>query len=332
MTQRIHPIGISAHLDKLNTSDCDTQLNLMQTAGIHWVRVEFNWSNLENTQTVFTWSVYDHIVTGILARGMQCIGLLTQYNAPEWARGLGTQFNTIPTPSLYASWAASVAAHYAGQVAIWEVGNEPNVDLFWNNANDPVGYTALLQAAYPAIKAADSTCSVMSAGLANLGAQGATYCQTMYQNGAHGYMDYIGYHPYSQPNSPDYIFPGGTCFSNLDNIYALMQSYGDGAKQIIVTEVGWPSSTLSSGGVTEAVQATYTARIFTKVMYETYQYVAIVCMYDFVDDGTDLTFNEDNFGLLHTDLSQKAAYASLQAAQTNYKKDFVGGRFSSLMI
>jgi arabinogalactan endo-1,4-beta-galactosidase len=316
MTPRINPIGISAHLEGLSQTDATKQLDLMQQAGINWIRLEFHWNNIEPTQGTWGFSKYDYLVSGILSRGMQIIGLLSQYHVPTW---YGTPSNKPPLPQDYAAWISSVASRYAGQIPLYEIGNEPNSNGNWYPQASASAYTALLQAAYPAIKSADNNAKIISGGLSPSGAiTPENFLTQMYASGVQGYMDYIGYHPYSWPASPDFTQWPPT-FSELANLKNIMTANGDGNKQIMATEVGWPTY---PGGDTEANQATYIGRVYQKIMHEGYQYVAIACIYDFLDDGTDANNPEDHFGLLRTDYSQKPSYSSMQSARADYNANF----------
>lgn len=289
----------------------------MQQAGIYWVRLEIKWHLIEPVSGTWDFSIYDRLVNGILSRGMQIIGLLPQYSVPSW---YGTPSNQPPAPADYAAWIQVVAARYKGRILFYELGNEPNGSSFWYPTPDAAAYTALLQAGYPAIKSVDSNAQIISAGLSPTGAIGpTTFLTTMYAHGAQGYMDAVGYHPYSWPLSPDVTSGQQALFSVLATIISIMRANGDGNKQIIVTEIGWPTY---SKGVTESIQAAYTARVFQKVLYENYQYVGIVCIYDFLDDGTDPTNAENHFGVLRADLSKKPSYTALQQARNAYHTHF----------
>lgn len=290
----------------------------MQQVGIHWVRLEIKWHLIEPASGAWDFSIYDFLVPAILSRGMQIIGLLSQYSVPSW---YGTPSNRPPIPADYAAWISAVATQYKGRITFYEVGNEPNGVSFWYPTPDASAYTALLQAAYPSLKTVDTTIQVISAGLSPIANTigPTTFLTSMYAAGAQGYMDYVGYHPYSWPHGPDYT-GSGTTFSLLANIQSIMASNGDGNKQIIATEVGWPTY---SGGVSEAIQAQYIQRVYQKILYEDYRYVAIACIYDFVDDGTDPINSEDHFGLLRTDYSQKPSYATMQMMANEYNVSFL---------
>lgn len=316
---RVNPMGIAPHLEGLSTTDADTQLNLMQAAGIHWVRQEFTWSALQPTSTTWNFATYDYIVAGIQSRGMQMIGMFSQYTVPDWYRGTNPA-NQPATPAAFANYIQTVVTHFNGKIPLYEVGNEPNGNGFWYPAADATAYAAMLKAAYPAIKSADSAAKVISGGLAASSGSSSseTFLSTMYSSGVRGYMDYVGYHPYCWPASPDFT-NSVPVFGELANIRGVMADNGDQNKQIIVTELGWPTY---SSGVTEAQQASYIQRTYQKILYENFQYVAIACIYDLVDDGTSTTDPEQNFGLLHTDKSVKAAYGIMLSTSIDYANHF----------
>ncbi len=307
MTPRVNPIGISSHLDLLSQSDVVRQLDLMQAAGVYWIRLEFKWNALEPSLGTWNFGNYDFIVSNILSRGMSIMGLLAQYQVPSW---YSTPQNRPPAPADYANWISQVASRYASQISLWELGNEPNESLFWYPSPNATAYTALLQAGYNAIKAVNPSSKVISAGLSQ-NSPGA-FLESMYSADAKGYFDYLGMHPYNQPNAPD--------FRVLDGMLGHMSNHGDN-KQIIITEVGWPTYSGSSG-VSEANQATYIGQVYQMIMHGNYQYIPIACIYDFLDDGTDPNNAEDHFGLLRTDYSQKPAYSTMQTERADYNANF----------
>src|SRR5207248_909512 len=96
----------------------------------------------------------------------------------------------------YASFVHVAAAHFAAHgVHAYEIWNEPNLASFWEPTPDPVRYTQMLKLAYPAIKSADPTATVVTGGLSPGGSYGAvtstytnevTFLEQMYKDGAHG--------------------------------------------------------------------------------------------------------------------------------------------------
>jgi len=319
-TQRVNPVCVSSHLNNIPQSDVDTQTTLMQQAGVKWVRFNLVWGNVEQTRGVYDWSSYDYIVNNINSKGMHVLGLVTQWGAPSWERTDASNWmSPANNPTDFGNFVQALATHYKGKISLYEIGNEPNWTKFWPPAPNVQAYTQLLIAGYNGIKAADPTDKVISGGLTvsdNDG--GMTYLQDMYNDGAKNHFDYLGFHPYSWPSSPDVGYGWG--LSSLDNIRSVMVQNND-LKQIIATEFGWPS-TIASGGVDETTQANYINLMYQNIEYGNYQYVPIACVYDFGDDGTDTTNPEDNFGIVRSDYSAKPAYATLQQVEQNYNANF----------
>jgi hypothetical protein len=314
--KRVNPLCSSAHLTWLSQAELDRQTTLMQQAGIQWVRSDFAWFDMEPSPSVHMFSEYDRIVTTASAHGLRVIALVTQYGIPPFYRQDRTNWMSPPAdPQDYKRFAQALATHFRGRIQLYELGNEPDLDWAWPPAANVAAFSALLKAGYQGIKAGDPRAKVISAGLSNVNPE--PFLQGMYDNGVKGYFDYFGFHSYSWPRSADDTV-NATPFGRLATLRQLMLNNGDN-KQIMVTEVGWPTF---SGGVDEQTQATYINRIYQKVEYEDYTDVPIACIYDFVDDGTDMTNAEDNFGLLRFDYTAKPSYAAMSAVRADFNAHF----------
>ena len=132
----------------------------------------------------------------------------------------------------------------------FEIWNEPNISEFWSPAPDPAAYTADLKAAYTAIKAVTPSAMVITAGLAPAADSSntmdtVTFVQDMYADGAQGYFDGIGDHPYTYPFAPDNALLG-SAWSEMDADQPVAAQPHDRArrlaKKIWITEYGAPTS------------------------------------------------------------------------------------------
>lgn len=91
----------------------------------------------------------------------------------------GPQFPAEPSPAAFASFAREVASRYAGSVRLYTIGNEPNQGTFLTpqrkggRAYSPHLYRSLVNAAYPAIKAADPSSFVLIGVMAPIGGTAA---------------------------------------------------------------------------------------------------------------------------------------------------------------
>ena len=294
----------------MGTADIDRQLALMQQAGVAWTRFDFEWDQMETAPGVWDFSIFDHIFNTAQAKGIQLIAMLPQWGSPSWA---GKGYMDPMGAENYAALVSHVVEHFKGKIRFYELGNEPDISIFWPPAPDAAAYSAYLKAGYQAVKSSDPAAWVLTAGLTE---NAVSFLTDLYANGAKGYFDYLAFHPYSWPDSPDANYG----FATMSMLNELM-SANDDLKPILVTEVGWPSTT-QSGGVSEATQAKYIGRAFQKVMFEDYRTVPIVCIYDFSDDGTDPTNPEDNFGIVKQDYTPKPASAALQAVSQTYQEYF----------
>jgi polysaccharide biosynthesis protein PslG len=320
MPQRVNPVCVSSHIIGSSKADVNKQATLMQQAGVKWVRFDFTWGNMEQTKGVYNWSNYDYIVNELNSKGMHVIALVTQWGSPTWERTDPTNYwSPAKDPTDFGIFVQALATHYKGKISLYEIGNEPNLAQFWPPVPDVQAYTQLLITGYNGVKAADPTNKVISAGLSLDDDGGMTYLQDMYNDGAKNHFDYLGFHPYSWPFSPDLGYGRG--LSSLADIKTILTRNGDSSKQIIATEFGWPSET-ASGGVDEATQANYINLMYQNIEYGNYQYVPIACVYDFVDDGTDKTDPENNFGVVKNNYSLKPAYSTLQQVEQNYNANF----------
>ena len=99
-----------------------------------------------------------------IARGMKVLGVLN--STPTVGGGAGTPaLSGHPADNAqYAEFVSMVATRYKGKVSAYEVWNEPNGKSSGSPTPDAAQYTALLKAAYVAIKAADPNAIVVAAG------------------------------------------------------------------------------------------------------------------------------------------------------------------------
>ena len=251
-------IGIAdSSLYGMSQENIDTTLDMLQAMGVDNVRVFIPWIYTEPLQGKYNWAPIDAIMDAAKARNM---GVLAMVNStPPWA-GIDGNFpgaNT-PDPVAYAHFMNLVATRYSSTVSAYEVWNEANCNCFYDPVS-PSSYTKLLQAAYPVIKAADPTATVIAAGLSSVFSAGGVtmnpvdYVAQMYAAGAKGSFDALAFHPYQET----LMFSDGqgmvlSPYTQIQHIHDLMAAFGDGAKKIWITEYGVPTDHVS-----QATQADY---------------------------------------------------------------------------
>lgn len=292
----------------MSTADINKTLDEMQSLGVQNVRILLPWNNIEPAPGYWNWSTVDTLVNAAADRNMGILGVLNA--TPAWAVPAGAPAVASPPAdnTQYAQFVSAVAERYAGKVSAYEVWNEPNAAPSWYPTPDPAAYTRLLQAAYPAIKAADPDATVIGGVVGwvtdtpGLAINAASYVQGMYDNGAQGYFDALSFHPY-QYQVP---FGNGTPYgpiapiNQLATIHQEMVAAGDGTKQIWATEYGEPTSVVDNN-----TQAAFISNFLNS--WSSFDYTGPMFIYTTRDRNTSSTSDQDTLGVFQTDWTPKPA-------------------------
>jgi len=350
--------GYSAHIEW--QSDPGTYVALIAGSAGDTVRDDITWASVEPSIGIFNWQTPDSEISYAASHGLHL--LMIADTAPAWASRVSTSgsdwFWSPPiNPRFYGFFVGQLAARYGSNGTFWaqnpnvpkvlpagiEVWNEPNISRFWGDTTpNPGQYAAMVEAAYPAIKAHDPSMTVISAGLSPAGAYNDVDCtgssggssatsvnplnflQAMYADGAGGSFDALGWHPYN--------YYGGATAANMlaynpcsawsqlastpVSARSLMVANGDGGKKIWLTELGAP--TCIAGASYPCVSEAEQANLATDEMalWKSYSWAGGFYWYDARDDygGTSTTDAESHFGAVRGDNSLKPVYNALQLA------------------
>jgi polysaccharide biosynthesis protein PslG len=289
-TERLYPLprldgpqrGIQAFLWwHVDNKDGWRDADLVRDLGFEWLKHEFPWRDMSVGPGHYDWTRTDAIVELAAERGLKLLARLD--HAPEWAFAAAPPGLAVQAEH-YAEYCGAVAGRYAGRVAAYEAWNEPNLAREWNGQEpNPAGYVELLRACYLAIKAADPAAIVISAGMAPtdmpdpaVAIPDEVYYRAMYEAGAAPYFDMLGVHAPGYMNPPERSSDDTLAdpqlesrvwtFRHAEDVRALMVEYGDGDKQIAITEMGWTSDPVNPEyawyAVSEAKKADYLVRAF----------------------------------------------------------------------
>lgn len=312
--------GISPGYRILDLDDATLgrQLDLQVTSGSRWLRVDLNWSAIEETEGVDDWSAPDRVVGAARARGLDVIALPTY--APAWGTRPSTARDAgAPVPERFAAFVARAVARYRPQgVTTWEIWNEPNVKSFWGAAPDAAGYAALLRQAAAAVRSVDPAATVLSGGLAPVRdsryntVSALLFARQVLAAGGLAVVDGLAVHPYSYqlPASRQGAgTPGGLAL--LPALRAMLTDAGLDRTRVWVTEYGAPTGT-SPRAVTPQQQAAIIRDGFATA--RRYPWTGPFLVYADRDAGTDSQNAEDNFGLVRFDFTPKPALAAFRAS------------------
>lgn len=287
--------------------------------GAKWVRVFVVWNDIEPGRGVHAqnWlAEYERLLSSLPKGGKAIFDVV---DTPSWESG-STASNTPPSSDAdYAAFLHFLAQHFAGKVAAYEIWNEEDSSGWWAGAPDPVAYTHLLEAAYPAVKSADPAADVVLGGLTG---NDYAFLQGVYEAGGKGYFDAVGVHTDTACNvvSPESFLrdPDGRLFQDsflaYREVHATELANGDD-KPIWMTELSWRTTqaTCSEGvwagqkpeGVSEEEQATYLTQAYHCLAEDSYVQVAL--WFPLEDEG-HLTS-----GLLRGNGSHKPSWAAMKS-------------------
>jgi hypothetical protein len=238
----------------------------VRSMGFQWVSYGIYWSDSEPSPGTYDWGNVNNIINGAQSAGVNV--LVRVARPPVWARDPAcSSVDTCPpsNPSDFGNFTHALAAHVRNDLnptvrVAYEIWNEPNVDNEWGNmCPDPARYTSLLRAAYPAIKSADASATVVAGAITTVGEVRAQlnchmddilYLQGMYSAGAAPYFDVLSDHPYgfvSEPEADPMTTSPPLVFRRAERHRQIMVDSGDSGKQIWATEMGWAIDPATEG-------------------------------------------------------------------------------------
>lgn len=323
-TVRDDRVGVCTHFSQ-NWSP-DLVMPLIAKSGAGWIRDDFNWSALEPKPGSYRIPTKAKAwIQAARAAGLKVDVILAYGN---WA--YPDHYDT----AAYARAAGWLARELANDVQAIEILNEPNNFGFkdayggqWNG-NERLGgvspylqkYVQILNAAAKEIKLANPNMTVIGLGTP----PPASF--RMIALGLVPQVDGLTDHPYGRDipeivpyaDNPYFLLRDGIATADANGTFdSQVSMFREQAKKYGATEKLWHtewgySTERSKAGkpaISEDTQAVY---ILRRVLESEGIGVEHTFVYDFKDDGTDPYSNEQNFGLIHNDLSAKPSFFALQ--------------------
>jgi hypothetical protein len=301
-----------------------------QRLRVGWVRIFVGWSLGEPSPGGYDRSYLNRLADEVAAyerRGVKT--LFVVQDTPGWAAGSRGAGPAPPADAdSYARFVAELARVASpGAIEIW---NEADSETFWRGAPDPAGYTALLRAAYPRIKATDPTVRVVTSGMVG---NNYEFLQGMYASGAGGSFDAVGVHTdtaclltspadhYREPNGR----VGRFSFTGYREVHDVMAANGDAAKGVWMTEIGWNTGSRKPGscrdgavagaraeGVSPKTQARFLELAYRCLAADPAVRVALWFSLQDVGDGPGYG---NHLGLIRPSGTRKPAYEAMRAVR-----------------
>jgi hypothetical protein len=300
------------------------QLDLTAAAGSDTIRTGMYWTGVEYKRDHYNWGLYDQLYSRVLSLGMRPLFVLT--NAPCWAavsakackRGKRSDLAQPPAPGEYDEWtefAGLVAQRYPEARAI-EIWNEPNLTKFWYPRPKPRRYADVLRTAAEGIHAANPEMPVLLAGMVPTRGKSKTklgfkrFLRRVYKSGAAQFADGIGFHPFAafwHRSIPRVL---AKVEALMASIRGIMSHFGDGDKDVWVTEIGL-STTGRPKGFTEAEQADGLSAMYR--LLSEMPGVPAVIVHRFLDQNGGKKNWQTGAGVVSASGNLKPAYCALAA-------------------
>jgi polysaccharide biosynthesis protein PslG len=314
--------GFSPGYDFLNATDRFQQCCAARAAGATWIRVDFQWKDMEaSASSGYSWTLHDAVLNDCWAAGLKVLALLG--TTPSWARGSSTSDYAPPT-SGYASrlgdWVQAVVGRYASLgLTYYELGNEVNLaksgtgytntgSAYATNMLAPMGGAIRYKSGQIGI-ALHALHGSLSPTWSGSDTDPLTFLQAVYSSGNSWQFDAVAYHPYVGSDDP-------TTSDNMNAIPAAlwteMVSHGDYGQPIWATEYGIPcdggnhfdsessQSTRLTNGMTTWKGKTFAGPMFVYSVKDKQAYNAT-------------SDQEDYFGLEKSSGVRKTSYGTVAA-------------------
>ncbi len=314
--------------------------DLVRQAGFTWAKLLVPWRAVQpESRDGFVWDEADRVVGEARERGLEIVARIDQQ--PRWARADRTDRNGPPDdPDDLGRFVGAFVDRYRvgsprGRVRAIEIWNEPNTTWEWGGERpDPARYTLLLWRAYLAAKRADPSVTVISAGfnptskLLDNSVPEDEFLRGMYGAGAQAAFDVLGLHApgYKAPPemSPEEVRArldlGAQpmfSFRRVEQIRAIMETQGDGGKQIWLTEFGWTTNPHSDvwWRVDEQTKADYLVRAYAWARQRWAPWIGVMAVWTLPDPDWGIANEQLWYSIADTDGSPRPAYERLRRAR-----------------
>jgi hypothetical protein len=151
----------------------------------------------------------------------------------------------------------ALTIHAAGQIKYWEIWNEPTVPGYWQGNNSQM--IRMAQDAYTIIKSIDPS-AVVTTPTPSTGINGvANWMGPYLALGGGKYADIISFHGYSWKTTPGVWPIAEDIVPLIDNLKAVLVTYGQTDKPLWCTEGSWGNTT-GNGFTDPDLRAAFLAR------------------------------------------------------------------------
>jgi len=275
-----NPIGL-CHAGQTKT---EREYQLLDDIGCEWLRVDYRWNDIEKTPGNFDFSAMDQFTQTALQHNKKIIAVLG-FDA-GWIHNDNKTHEYIPPEyyDAYINFVTQTVKRYKGQVAAFEIWNEPNLKAkrFWKGSDEE--FINLFSKTVKAIKAMAPDVVVTTPGLFR---GDDKYLQKMFEAGAMADVDVVSFHPYTVRLS-GYL-------KQIERIQDEAKKYGFKG-DFWISEMGYPTGGLYPTRVSEKELP---EKIVKTLVYGLSKDIKVITWYHLFDpEKRTKSDSEDFFGLV----------------------------------
>ena len=268
--------GVNAHLASPEL------LRRVLDLGGTFVRLDFNWVELEPQRDQYHWEITDPSVYGARDLGLRVYPSLGY--SPPWANGGRAREYPPTNREYYWNFVANAVQRYREVIQDWGLWNEPNQPGFWQGSLSQY-VNLILQPGWEAVKAVEPAARVCGPELTREG-NWRYWLRNILRRGGQ-YLDVTTQHVYDTP--------GRAVVEGIREVMDVLRDLGFSERPLAITETGW-----NSARVGEEAQAANFDQLF-EAFQQALNPVAFLA-YQLVDEP-----GPDKWGLLREDWSWKPA-------------------------
>lgn len=213
----------------------EMELDLLQAAGIRWIRTDVPWSSIERTTGAYNYSQFDLFFKQLASRNIGWICILGDsnplYGAPNGIGKLGANATAAQIDG-FARFAKDIGDRYgtAGVSIYFELTNEPNTG---GGYGDPMRYVDLILPAGTALRGVNASVAIGSVADVDphpdpenppphprpYPGSGFLWLESVLKHGGSTVADMVTVHPYRLA-SPETFLPDGEQLQHLISQYS----------------------------------------------------------------------------------------------------------------
>ncbi|ROR98347.1 cellulase family glycosylhydrolase [Raoultella terrigena] len=318
-------VGVCTHFSRYK-EEPSAYLNLLKEYGFTSFRDDYGWGGIEEEKSNYSVSnrlkKVDYAFANASKYGLSSMLILAYGNKNYDSGGYPLSPEAVEAFSNYAAW---TAMRFKGKVKYYEVWNEWTNGTGVKRGNRAIPsaeyYFNLVKETSIAIKRVDPSAIVIAGGFNSLnginkknGLSGIAWFEKLFDLGVMKYIDGVSIHPYSFQLPNISLKSAAGNIEQIDKFHNYFQEKYNVDIPVYLTEYGVPVYS-GVGGTSESIAA-FTIKNYVSEAKKR-GYIKGVWLYDLVDDGSDTSNREHNFGLFRKNLQPKTSALELRKDYTS---------------